>query len=124
MIEVPNVRQVPGEARRRWFTDENFDLMVWFNADNTIHGFELSYDKAGYEKALRWFEDVGLSHYVVDTGEQNPAYNRSPILSQTEGRSEMKRVLELFRKSTEGLPTGLGDLVQRKLAEYGRLTHD
>ena len=120
MIEVPHVRQVPGDARRRWFTDEHFDLMVWYHADESIHGFELSYDKPGHEKALRWFDNVGLSLYAVDTGEQNPAYNRSPILSQTEGRSEMKRVLASFKKSGEGLPEGLSELVQGKLAEYGQ----
>jgi hypothetical protein len=120
VIEVRDVRQVEGEARRRWFTDDDFDLMVWYHADDSVHGFELSYDKPGYEKALRWFDDAGLSHHAVDTGEQNPAYNRSPMLSQSEGRSEMKRVLAGFKKSTEGLPDGLSELVQTKLAEYGR----
>ncbi len=121
MIEVRDVRQDPGDYRRRWFTDDHFDLMVWYHADGTVHGFEFSYDKPGYEKALRWFDDRGLSLHAVDTGEQNPAYNRSPILTASNGRSEMKRVLEIFLKSVTGLPEGLSELVQRKLAEYGQL---
>ena len=121
MIEVRDVRQGPGDYRRRWFTDDNFDLMVWYHADGTVHGFEFSYDKPGYEKALRWFDNSGLSHHAVDTGEQNPAYNRSPILSASDGRTEMKRVLENFRKTVSGLPDGLSEFVQKKLAEYKNL---
>ena len=121
VIEVRDVRQDPGEPRRRWFTDDNFDLMVWYHADGSVHGFELSYDKPGYEKALRWFDDKGIAHNAVDGGEQNPAYNRSPILTASNGRGEMKRVLENFRGSVEGLPEGLSELVQSKMAEYGQL---
>src|SRR4029453_10152222 len=29
LIEFPNVSQIPGEPRRRWFTSENLGLVVW-----------------------------------------------------------------------------------------------
>ncbi len=114
-----HVSQDPGEPRRRWFSDEEFDLIVWMNADESIHGFELCYDKQGREKALRWIDGQGIRHYAVDSGEQSPEHNRSPMLQAMNGRGEMKRVLESFRSSREELPDGLSDLVQKKLAEYG-----
>jgi hypothetical protein len=42
--EVRDVRQVPGDARRRVFFAEDLDLTVWFDRDDAVMGFELCYD--------------------------------------------------------------------------------
>ena len=121
MIEIRDVRQVPNDYFRRWFSDDHFDLIVWYKPDDAIQGFELSYDKTGHEKAIRWLDDKGISHFSVDTGEQSPVVNRTPMLTTTEGRSEMERVLASFQASEEGLPGEVSALVQKKLREYGQL---
>jgi len=33
MREIPDVQQVPGEPRRRWFFSHEQDLIVWFGED-------------------------------------------------------------------------------------------
>lgn len=42
LIEVRNVRQIPGESTRRWFSSRDFDLIVWISEDEGFIGFELS----------------------------------------------------------------------------------
>jgi hypothetical protein len=42
------------EPRRRWFSDEYFDLVVWQSVGNGIVGFHLCYDKARTERAVSW----------------------------------------------------------------------
>ena len=31
LVEYRNVRQIRGEGHRRWFSDEYFDLIVWYD---------------------------------------------------------------------------------------------
>jgi len=54
LTEIRNARQVEGEGFRRWFTDDYFDLIVWYGDQNAMIGFQLCYDKQGKERALTW----------------------------------------------------------------------
>ncbi len=121
MIELRDVRQDSSDYVRRWFFDDNFDLIAWYGRDGTLFGFQLCYDKADDEKALTWFSRRGLSHHQVDTGEESPWFNRTPILTASNGQSEMARLLSSFRISDDGLPFELRKLVKGKIKEYGRL---
>lgn len=42
--EILDVRQVPGDARRRGFFSEVLDLTAWFDNRDDILGFELCYN--------------------------------------------------------------------------------
>jgi hypothetical protein len=121
VIEMRDVRQDSQEYFRRWFFDDDFDLIAFFKPDGALAGFQLCYDKAGREKALMWFTGRGLSHNHVDSGEQSPWYNRSPMLAQVDGRAEMPRVLAEFWVAEEGLPAELKVLVVQKIEEYGQV---
>jgi hypothetical protein len=78
--EIHNVRQHPEERRRRWFCDEDFELIVWFEEPETIVRFELSYDIQRNWRALRWSDRSGFSHHFVDDGEDRPHRNATPML--------------------------------------------
>jgi len=43
--EVPNVRQIKGESKRRWFSDDYFDLIIWLDETDEIVGFQLGRDR-------------------------------------------------------------------------------
>jgi hypothetical protein len=116
-----NVRQDPNDYPRRWFYDDHFDLVAWYKPDGSLHGFQLSYDKTGLEKALTWFCDRGLSHHRVDSGDASPLENRTPILIAEEGRSRMAQVLTDFENSSKDLTPDLATLVRQKIGEYGLL---
>jgi hypothetical protein len=114
-------RTLPNDYFRRWFSTAHFDLVVWYKPDDAIYGFQLCYDKDGREKAFTWLEDKGFSHQSIDSGEESPLANRTPILVPLQGRFETARVLACFRASDEKLPIKLRALVRRKIREYGRL---
>ncbi len=79
--EQADVEQIPGEKRRRWFSDDYFDLIVWETEYGEMVGFQLCYDKGKDEHALTWFRETDLRHNRVDDGESPPLqYKSTPIL--------------------------------------------
>jgi len=47
MLKELNVAQKEEDIFRRWFKDDYFDLIVWYNRnDYSIRGFQLCYDIA------------------------------------------------------------------------------
>lgn len=109
--EISDVRQIPGDPRRRWFTDETFDLIVWEYRAGGIAGFQLCYDNGGDQRALSWFPDGGLRHCAVDTGESRPGKPKGvPILVCDVDKTGSPRdsgppaaVINRFRRAIRGL---------------------
>ena len=112
--EVKDLKSRPGEPRRRWFTDEYFDLFVWYDPPDRVCRFELCYGKPADEHALSWQEGTGLTHSRVADGEQTPLSNRTPIIVP-DGVFPMARVAERFRSSSQGLEPELASLVLGKI---------
>jgi hypothetical protein len=77
--EIVNVRQVPGEGRRRWFESDDFDLIVWFDASGAVSGFQICYDLGKGGEALTW-RPGGFAHAEIDAGDSTPLKNQTPIL--------------------------------------------
>jgi hypothetical protein len=71
--------RAPGEPHRRWFRDDFFDLVVWYESDEIL-GFQLCYDRLGREHAITWFPDRGFSHDRIDTGDEFPTKTLAPML--------------------------------------------
>jgi hypothetical protein len=116
--EVRNVRQVPGDARRRFFSSAGLDLTVWFDDRDDILGFELCYDKGLNERALRWNRVDGFLHLKVDDGENRPArYKGTPILV-LDGVFSAKKISRLFLDSSRDMDRSIADFILRKLCEY------
>jgi hypothetical protein len=117
--EMQQVRQVPGDYFRRCFADESLHLLVWYKADKSVYGFQLSYDEAGHPRALTWTEARGFSHAEIDAGEQSPLANRAPVLRPGDAM-DAAALLARFQASAEKLPAAENALVQRKIVEFGR----
>ena len=45
LTEFKGVRQREEEGIRRWFFDDYFDLIIWYDNNHQIEGFQLCYDK-------------------------------------------------------------------------------
>jgi hypothetical protein len=80
--EIPNVRQILDEGRRRWFTDAYFDLIVWYAEGGSLVGFQLCYDKQGGERAFTWRRGHPCVHEGMDDGESPGHSKMSPVLSE------------------------------------------
>jgi hypothetical protein len=111
--EFRSVRQEPG-LLRRWFTDEQMDLIVWYDEDGQLIGFQLCYDKLRDEHAFTWRPDVGAAHNRIDSGEVVPFVNRTPILV-ADGEFPAAQVAADFAARSQGIDDDIRQLVLDKL---------
>jgi hypothetical protein len=115
--EFSKVAQERGaDGARRWFSDEEMDLIVWTADDGAFDGFELCYDKSGRERAYEWRRGGTLRHYAVDSGESTPLRNDTPILRSGGGEGDLKRVLADFRARAARLEPAVVELVGAALS--------
>ena len=120
LSEIANPRQIPGEGPRRWFTDDYFDLIVWYNSNSpTIGGFQLCYDKEREERALSWRRDVGYDHKRIDDGEVSGRMKMTPVLIP-DGTFDYKVIAERFRRESETIDPEIRDLVYERLMNYSQ----
>jgi hypothetical protein len=121
LYEIKRARQVPGEGFRRWFTDADHDLVVWYpqRGSQEIVGFQFAYDKQTNEHALTWTRERGFEHHRIDAGEKPGQFNASPILV-ADGLPDPGRLAERFKQVATNLDAGLYQFIVDKLASYRR----
>ena len=114
--ELSEVRQVPGEPKRRWFADDYFDLIVWVG-NGEIISFQLCYDNFGDEHALTWHRQTGYSHQRVDSGEMKRPYKATPILV-ADGSFDAGTISRLFKKHSRTMDERVAGFVLDKIRHY------
>lgn len=117
LTEIPNARQIVGEGRRRWFTDDYFDLIVWYGTEERPIGFQLCYDKSGRERALTWTRDHGFRHDRVDPGEI-PGHSKMTPIIVADGAFDQGMVARLFRRASPAIDEGVARFVAERLDAY------
>lgn len=113
-VEYQKARQEPGRPRRRWFEDTGLDLVVWYDARGKASGFQIIYPAEGGERALTWREGEGFAHSEVDSGEESPLKNLTPILIP-DGAVPWPRLQAEFAARSQGLEPDLREWVARCL---------
>lgn len=116
--ELKHTRQIAGESKRRWFTSDDMDLIVWFDEQEQPLNFELCYNKLTREKALRWSAASGFTHWLVDSGENLPGRHKaSPVYfaADTLGTSTLKAQ---FMHEGAHLPPVVRDFVLKTLQSF------
>ena len=120
--EISSTRQNSNHKKKRWFTDSDMDLFIWFNQRAPVR-FQLSYNKRGQEHAITWDIETGFCHNSVDTGEQllHFKYKMTPILVAN-GEFDAATVARDFLRASENIEESLADFIYARLLEYpGRL---
>jgi hypothetical protein len=117
MLREFPVTQPSEAARRRWWVDDDLDLIVWLAADSSLLGFRLCYDKFNDERALTWTVNDGYTHHRVDAGESNPTKNRTPILVE-DGRVDGHRLRNRFLDRSSEMDPRVREQVIEKLAGH------
>ena len=117
LVEVRNPRQIEDEGYRRWFTGRYFDLIVWYEEDEHIDGFQLCYDKPGTERALTWRRRSGYIHEKLDDGEIPGRIKMTPILVP-DGTFSKDSIAEKFRQAAREIDRQIVDFVHRKILEF------
>ena len=118
LVEIAKVRRIQGEARRRWFNDESFDLVVWLDDDDRISGFQLAYGKGKGERAVTWRDKMGFRHDRVDDGETGPFSRKSTPILLPDGVFDRETVTEAFHRAARGIDPQVTAFVLEKLKEY------
>jgi hypothetical protein len=113
--ETIRVRQIEGEDRRRWFSDRHFDLIVWYDAEDHITGFQLCYDKTGQEHALTWKEGQGFFHQLVDDGENRAGRQKATPILLADGAFDQPRIAAQFRRESARMDQVAADFVFNKI---------
>ena len=117
LIEFANVRQIPGEPRRRWFTCKDLELVVWCDEADGPIGFQLCYNNVRSEYALTWNPDCGFSHKIIDDGERRPGKHKATPILVADAPAPVTLINERFAEASAGLPVEFAEFVSKKLRE-------
>ena len=118
LLELKPCRQFEGEMLRRWFDDDEgfFDLIAWINDEDTVSGFQLSYDVGARERAITWLGGA-FSHRDVDAGDDSPLSNDSSILTGT-ASFPITDLIDRFRESSRDIDPVVRKALLERLAEF------
>ncbi|HNL25792.1 MAG TPA: hypothetical protein PKO47_03325 [bacterium] len=117
--EIKNVSQSRGEPFRRWFEDNYFDLVVWYNKNGSFYGFQLSYDRYRHEHAITWFSDRGYFHDKVQNTDGS-VVTMTPVLVAN-GPFDGQQIAERFRQHSAGLEIEIAEFIYDKVTHYEQL---
>lgn len=118
--EWKGVRQRPEEGPRRWFTDDDMDLIVWYSEKGAkVRGFQLCYGKQTSQHAVTWLADGTYSHARIDDGEQigGIGLKQTPILVE-DGSFRAGELAARFRERAELVDAGIRNLVIERLRAF------
>ncbi|MDC1287631.1 hypothetical protein N8198_07085 [Gammaproteobacteria bacterium] len=115
--EIKNVSRKKNEPEKRWFSSSSMDLFIWFDTDNSIVGYQFTYDKPHNEKALVWSVENGLSHMKVDDGSGSGKHPGSPLLVQ-DGVANPDKIISMLRKNIGGLEPAIENFIVSNIEEY------
>ncbi len=114
LTEIRNILQEE-KYNKRWFQDDYFDLMVWYDSSD-IAGFELCYDRIANEHVFMWWKDSGAAHYAVDSGSDTPLKNMTPLYV-SDGSVDARALLARFSESAQAIEPALSEFVSLKIQE-------
>jgi len=105
------------EPNRVWYSSDYFDLIVWRESSGEVKAFQLCYDIARNERVLSWRKAYGFTHAQIDSGEQNPSKNQSPLLI-ADGVLDRQRLLEKFQVESQNIDKDIKEFVIDKIGRY------
>jgi len=117
MLHDAPIRKVDGDLPRKWMMDRDLELILWYQTEGGIAGFELIHSDNIRRHSLRWLPAQGFQYACIDEGEQSPEANRTPILCSGPAFPKAQ-VLALFSERSATLPPEIRDFVLEKLTRY------
>jgi len=104
--ELKKVRQIKGEPFRRWFVDEDLELILWYDLDRKLEGFQICYDKLAGTRTITW------KRVKTSTGE-------SKSLLMSDGPYNKSRLLALMEQGSKEMDANLRSFILERLQSHG-----
>jgi len=118
LMEFPNLSQ-SGEGYRRLFTDEFFDLYIWYDKkDGDPTGFQLNYSVRDDPHSLTCSMGGSCTHARIDEGEDAPGHFKGTPILVSDGVFEKDPVLERFLAASLNLDTKMRDVIIEAIQNY------
>ena len=114
--EILFVKQERKKDKRRWFTDEYWDLYVWVRTNGSYSGFQICYGKTDFQRALTWMDGGEPSHTGVREDE-SPAESNMAAVLVADGAFDVRGVAERFRQDSEEIDPEVRGYVAGKLKQ-------
>jgi hypothetical protein len=115
--EAQYVRRYPGEPKKRWFSDDFFDLILWMEEDEIV-SFQLCYDRHGEGRAITWNSTKGYSHHGVDDGEHGALKPKATPIMVPDGVFNKDMIYSAFAKSSAEIDPTLSKFVLERIKNY------
>ncbi len=121
LIEYANVAQKEADhgVFRRWFGDDYFDLIVWYDDAREITGFQLCYDRYFNPHAITWKKDSGAVHDSIDEGHVHNRVKMTPIMT-ADGYFPGDEVGRKFSEASRGVESAIRELVLEEIERCHR----
>lgn len=120
MLKEIKVAQKEKNYYRRWFEDDFFELIVWYDTTHSFHGFQLCYGRNSNERALTWKRDTGFLHEKIDDSRVFGLMPASPILVPN-GIFPADFIITEFDKRSKEIDETVVHFVLEKLLEYKQI---
>ena len=117
LVELKDVKQNDDEDFRRWFADDYFDLIVWYDRNKNISGFQLCYNKEEDERSLTWKKNIGFSHNKIDDGDRPGQAKMTPVLVP-DGTFAKHPVADKFKEKSKEIDSDTADFVYKTILLY------
>ena len=121
MIESGTKRQFRGGVKRRWFSDNYFDLIVWEDEKRDIVRFELCYNKFKDEHAYVWNQQDGYDHLKVDDGEDGTERSKMSPIFVADGYFDREALAAKFLEAGKDIDQDIAQFVYSKLKDYNEI---
>jgi len=105
--ELLDIRQIKGEGFRRWFVDRDLELILWYDEDKKLSGFQICYDKLAGNRSVTWKRRIG---------EDGKA--KSVLVS--DGPCNKSRLYALVERSMDNLDYELRNFILERLKSHDK----
>lgn len=104
------------KSRRRWYSDDDMDLFIWFDYQMPVQ-FQLIYDKRRDERALLWDTDQGYIYSMISADISDRHDVRMDLTVLDEHDFDATRIAREFLIESEALEPTLADFIYARLLE-------
>lgn len=121
ITENKNVRQRPDEGFRRWFVNDYFDIIFWYESDTTtLKGFQFCYSRNNKEKVFTWEPGRVSSHYVSSNQFEPGMSSYATAILDGDAGAIPQNALERLKKDAGELQADYVSLIIDRAEQYNQ----